>query len=101
MAKSNESAGRLPPALTGASLDTSAALAVIGPDFRVTLWSRGAQTLWGYDPEEVMGSPLVDLFTPARSRLRHRDGRPLDARVDLTPLLDGRREAGFLLTALP
>ncbi len=31
---------------------------------RIDAWNRGAQLLFGYKPEEIMGSPVEKLFTP-------------------------------------
>ncbi|MEU6375781.1 SpoIIE family protein phosphatase [Streptomyces sp. NPDC046909] len=101
MTKSDEPPYHLPAAPPGAIVETTAALAVTDTDGRVTLWSQGAQALWGYASKEAVGMPLAGLFTSAGGQVRHRDGRPVDARVRLTPLQDSGRAAGFLLTALP
>ncbi|SEE64208.1 PAS domain S-box-containing protein [Streptomyces sp. 3213] len=98
---SDESPGRLPPASTGAFLGTAAAIAVTDPDGRVTHWSSGAQTLWGYAPEEVLGKPLADLFTADWAVLRHRDGRLSDAQVRLYPLPSDKRPTGCLVMVVP
>ncbi|MEU6506976.1 PAS domain-containing protein [Streptomyces sp. NPDC046942] len=98
---SDEPPGRLPPASTGAFLGTAAAIAVTDPDGRVTHGSSGAQTLWGYAPEEVIGKPLADLFTADWAVLRHRDGRLSDAQVRLCPLPSDKRPAGCLVMVVP
>jgi PAS domain S-box-containing protein len=90
------SAGRL----SGARLDTSAAIGVVDPSGCITHWSSGARELLGYDPAEVIGKPVGYLLT-AEGALRHRDGLALDAQVRLCPLLDVDRDSGFLLTAVP
>ncbi|RPE46726.1 PAS domain S-box-containing protein [Streptomyces sp. Ag109_O5-1] len=98
---SDEPPGRLPPASTGVFLGTAAAIAVTDPDGRVTHWSSGAQTLWGYAPEDVIGKPLANLFTADWAVLRHRDGRLSDAQVRLYPLPSDKRPSGCLVIVVP
>ncbi|MFD4508007.1 SpoIIE family protein phosphatase [Streptomyces sp. NPDC058457] len=87
---------------TGARLDESPAVGVLDRDGCITRWSSGAQELLGYAPAEIVGKPLEDLLT-AEGTLRHRDGLPLHAQVNLCPLQDTDRDCGFLLllTAVP
>ncbi|MER7690359.1 PAS domain S-box protein [Streptomyces sp. NPDC097610] len=82
-----------------ALVNTAAALAVADSSGRVTCWSAGAQALWGYTLEEIVGSPLGDLFSADGSALLHRAGRPLDAQAQLYALSNDDPSAGFLLMA--
>ncbi|MCX5563501.1 SpoIIE family protein phosphatase [Streptomyces sp. NBC_00038] len=86
--------------LTGARVDTSVAIAVTDRDGRVTYWSSGAESLLGYTPAEIIGRSVADLVTADGATL-HRDGRHLDTRVHLSPLLDTDREAAYLVTVYP
>ncbi|MEU6198111.1 SpoIIE family protein phosphatase [Streptomyces sp. NPDC047061] len=83
-------------------MDASAAVGVLDRDGCITRWSSGAQELLGYAPAEIIGKPVDDLLT-AEGTLRHRDGLPLQAQVNLCPLQDTDRDCGFLLllTAVP
>ncbi|MFF3585309.1 SpoIIE family protein phosphatase [Streptomyces mirabilis] len=99
--KSHESPGQRLPLPPGTALDTAVAVAVADADGRITHWSEGARRLWGHTAPEIVGRPLADLFTEAEGGPRHRDGRPLNARVLLVPLAEKEGEASFLLTALP
>ncbi len=44
--------------------------AIVGLDasFRITVWNRGAQMLFGYFPAEIMGQPVSKLFAPEAFR---------------------------------
>lgn len=44
--------------------------AIVGLDaaFRVTVWNRGAQMLFGYFPDEIIGRSVSKLFAPAAFR---------------------------------
>ncbi|MFE2487681.1 SpoIIE family protein phosphatase [Streptomyces mirabilis] len=68
---------------------------------KVTCWSAGAQSLWGYASQEVLGRPLADLFAPDGPTLRDRAGRALEAEVRLYSLSADDRPGGYLLTAEP
>lgn len=89
--------------LNEAGLGTSVAvsLAVTDGAGRVAYWSREAQELLGYAPEEIIGRLVADLLADDGSTLRHRDGRQLDAQAYLCRLLEASRDDGFLLTAVP
>ncbi|MER5181038.1 SpoIIE family protein phosphatase [Streptomyces sp. NPDC002896] len=97
--------GELPDRRTrqpdGTSLDASVTVAVTDSRGLVAYWSREAQDLLGYAPTEIIGSPLARLLSPDGSTFRHRDGRLLDTRAHLFPLLDARQEQAALVTALP
>lgn len=74
------------PGLLGALLDSMADYAVIlvDPDGVVRLWSVGAQHLFQYRPEEMVGRPVACLFTEA-----DRQAAALDATVHAA-LQEGR-----------
>lgn len=86
--------------LAGAHLETSAAIAVADRDGRVRYWSSGAEFLLGHTPAQIIGRPVADILT-ADGTVLHRDGRRLDARMHLSPLVDGDRETGYLVTVRP
>ncbi len=85
--------------------------AIIGRNLEgvVTSWNKGAERLFGYPAEEMLGRPLSPLFPPSRAeeearllevlsqggRVEHfetvrrrRDGRDLDVSASLSPILD-------------
>jgi two-component system CheB/CheR fusion protein len=41
------------------------AIFMIGTDQRVTTWNRGAERIFGYREEEILGQPVALIFTPA------------------------------------
>ena len=77
----------------------------------VTSWNRGAERIFGYTADEMIGTSITRLFPPARleeeaeilakvrrgesvehfetSRVR-KDGRPIDVAVAVSPMRDGR-----------
>ncbi|GAA1042174.1 PAS domain-containing sensor histidine kinase [Virgisporangium ochraceum] len=86
--------------------------AIIGltPEGRVTAWNPGAQRLFGYTAEEVIGQPATifaddadrhrqdDTLTRIRhgergisyeARRLHRDGHPIDVSFTVAPIHDG------------
>jgi PAS domain S-box-containing protein len=101
MAHSHAWSGPLPPGSARFHADAAAAIAVSDPSGRIILWSSAAQALWGYAPEEVIGKSLTGLFTTDGAALLHRDGRSVEARVRVSPLVASERPGGFLLTAEP
>ncbi|WP_353963435.1 PAS domain-containing protein [Streptomyces mirabilis] len=54
MAHSHAWPGPLPPGSARLHVDT--AIAVSDPSGQIFLWSSAAQALWGYAPEEVIGT---------------------------------------------
>ncbi|MDP1641024.1 MAG: HWE histidine kinase domain-containing protein [Phenylobacterium sp.] len=65
------------------------AVFTLEPDGRIAAWSPGAQTIFGYRPEEAIGMPFAELFlapdvaarTPeAEMAKAYRDGRAEDTR---------------------
>jgi len=65
------------------------AVFTLEPDGRIAAWSPGAQTIFGYSPEEAIGMPFAELFlapdvaarTPeAEMAKAYRDGRAEDTR---------------------
>ncbi|MFJ8111696.1 SpoIIE family protein phosphatase [Streptomyces sp. NPDC096132] len=90
--------GRLTRRWTDAGPAPSEPVAVTDRDGLVTSWSSKAQDLLGYTAREMVGRPMT-LLLAADDTVLHRDGRPLDVRLRLWPLLDTDGEAGFLLTA--
>jgi two-component system, cell cycle sensor histidine kinase and response regulator CckA len=87
--------------------------AIIGEtlDGVITSWNRGAQELYGYTAEEVMGRSVAFLFPPESgaeldSNLRrtrsgevihraetvrlHKDGRPIVVSLTISPIRDGQ-----------
>jgi PAS domain S-box-containing protein len=64
------SGGRLDPAHVAALLDLSAdAIMTVSPDERLTSWNRGAQEMFGWTAEEVLGRNFTFLL-PEEERLR-------------------------------
>jgi diguanylate cyclase (GGDEF)-like protein/PAS domain S-box-containing protein len=57
------------------SLTTAAhdAIVTIGGDGRIASWNRGAQNIFGWDPDEVLGRPLA-VIIPPRLRPAHDRG---------------------------
>ncbi|MGP8060626.1 MAG: PAS domain-containing protein, partial [Acidimicrobiales bacterium] len=41
----------------------------VGPDYRVTEWSRSAEELFGWSREEMAGRPVAEIFDPRGSDL--------------------------------
>ncbi|MFD8724227.1 PAS domain-containing protein, partial [Streptomyces sp. NPDC059629] len=101
MAHSHAWSDPLPPGLARTHIDTAAAIVVSDPSGRIFLWSSGAQALWGYAPEEVIGGSLTGLFTADGAALLQRDGRSVEARLCVSPLAASEQPGGFLLTAAP
>ncbi|MDP9363684.1 MAG: PAS domain S-box protein, partial [Chloroflexota bacterium] len=104
--RAEEAAARL------AAIVDSSEDAVIGKtlDGTVTSWNRGAERLYGYAAEEVVGDPIAMIVPPERreelagimERLaqgerianhdtvrRRKDGRLLDVSVSISPVRDG------------
>ncbi|MDP2866593.1 MAG: histidine kinase dimerization/phospho-acceptor domain-containing protein, partial [Elusimicrobiota bacterium] len=48
---------------------TADAIAGLNEDFRVTIWNRSAERLFGVKSKEVLGTPLFPLFPPEEARL--------------------------------
>lgn len=84
-----------------ARTDASVTIAVQDAGGRVAYWTRDAQRLLGHTPEEIVGKPLTDLLSLDGRTFRHRDGRLLGIRVQVSPLLDAERGAASLVTAVP
>jgi PAS domain S-box-containing protein len=49
------------------------AIILVDPAGLVQIWNRGAETLFGYSAEEVLGR-AVDIIIPERFRTRHAQG---------------------------
>ena len=83
--------------------------AVISKDLRgiITSWNQGAQLLFGYSPEDVVGKPITILFPPTHldeepailERIQrgervehyetvrlHKDGHPIDISLTVSPV---------------
>ncbi|MFJ5029584.1 SpoIIE family protein phosphatase [Streptomyces sp. NPDC088560] len=88
------------------------ATAVVDDRGIVTGWSTGAERLLGYPRGEAVGSPVTRLIAPdagsgdglpdlspagTTALLRHRDGRPVPARVRAYPSVDRTGRAQRLL----
>lgn len=101
MAPSHAWSGPLPPGSKRINVDTAAAIAVSDPSGRIIPWSSAAQALWGYAPEEVIGKSLTGLFTTDGAALLHRDGRSVEARVHVSPLVASEQPGVFLVTVEP
>lgn len=74
------------------------ALVVLRPDGVVAFWSRGAQSMFGYEPEEAVGQSLGDLIVPGSLReetLRGLEATLLSGRSDSSTLR--RRKDGSLI----
>lgn len=96
------------------------AVVVIDSDYRVRVWNRGAEDLWGVRSEEAVGAsflsldiglPVAELVQPLRAAItgQHGDlvktirsttrrGKTIDCQVSVTPLKpsDGR-SSGVIL----
>jgi PAS domain S-box-containing protein len=101
-----------------ASIVESSADAIIGmgTDGRIQSWNRGAERLFGYSADDVLGEEVGRLLVPAdrhhelaglHTRVSQeeriemletvrltRDGRPLDVSLSLAPIKDGSGEIG-------
>ena len=84
-----------------AHVDESVTIAVTDGNGCVAYWSREAQELLGYTPAEIIGRPLDDLFSADGATFQHRDGRLLDTRAHLSPLLGTTQQQHFLVTTVP
>ncbi|MFF5160252.1 SpoIIE family protein phosphatase [Streptomyces sp. NPDC000348] len=94
-------------------MDDASAAMVVDARGIVTGWSEGARRLTGHPAEEAVGRTVRALLaedTPSGAAplpsgpvtLRHRDGRPVPARLTVRPLLGARgAPAGHLITAEP
>ena len=40
------------------------AILTLDPEGRVSSWNTGAQRMFGYEPDEILGKPIDILFTP-------------------------------------
>lgn len=65
------------------------AVFTVEPDGRIAAWSPGAETIFGYSPEQAFGMPFADLFLPpdvatgapeAEMAKAYREGRAEDTR---------------------
>ncbi|MEV6796614.1 SpoIIE family protein phosphatase [Streptomyces sp. NPDC051320] len=95
------------------------AIMVLDDERRLVGWSREAETLFGYRPDEVLGRPadviLADadtsagVFADGRRRgrtpdirsVRHRDGHRVDVAVDCRRLSGGASGVAWLVRAMP
>jgi len=96
-----------------ASVVSSTTDAVISEDVNgvITSWNKGAQWLFGYSAEEAVGQPITLIYPsshiPTESEIlaqvsrgervsryettrQHKDGRPLQVSVNLSPIRDQR-----------
>ena len=98
-------------------------VAVVDPDFRVLVWNRKAEDLWGVRADEAMGAnllnldiglPVEQLRQPVRTALAmgesavnelvlpatNRKGRSIRCRVVCTPLVgrDNAEPTGVIMT---
>ncbi|TAJ23416.1 MAG: PAS domain-containing hybrid sensor histidine kinase/response regulator [Reyranella sp.] len=101
---------------------TDHAIVMFDVNGRVLSWNAGAREIFGYTSEEIAGRPFSDLHTPsdnlfgkadaalrdalqwgrhdATSRLVHKDGSSIQARIIVRPLSDsGQGLAGFGMLA--
>ncbi len=70
-----------------ASVMAASADAILGLDAagRITAWNHGAELIFGYRAQEIVGRPLTDLLTPGEA-----------AEVELRWMMDGARREGFV-----
>ncbi len=70
-----------------ASVTAASADAILGLDAagRIESWNRGAELIFGYAPNEIVGRPLAGLLAPGEA-----------AEVELQWLLASVRQAGFI-----
>ncbi|MEP7359869.1 MAG: PAS domain S-box protein, partial [Anaerolineales bacterium] len=70
-----------------ASVTAASADAILGldPAGRIESWNRGAELIFGYAPDQIVGRPLSALLAPGEA-----------AEVELNWLLAGARQAGFI-----
>jgi PAS domain S-box-containing protein len=89
------------------------AIVALGLDGVIQTWNRGAERLFGYPAEEVIGKPMTllhapgsqaeelaliarladgDAVAPFEAARRRRDGRDLDVSVTISPIRDSRGE---------
>ncbi len=84
---------------------------------RIQTYNRGAEQIFGYRPEEVIGKKRVSLFSPGQTVLEHvpnwlkvareegefktktvfldRDGNPIPAQVRITPTFKHAEQIGY------
>ena len=84
---------------------------------RIETYNKGAEQIFGYRPEEVIGKKRVSLFSPGQTVLEHvptwlkvaseegefktktvfldRDGKPIAAQVRITPTFKGGEQIGY------
>ncbi len=102
-----------------AAIVSSSEDAIVGKtlDGIITDWNRGAQTIFGYTPEEIIGQPMTRLLPPGledeedrilerlrrgeriehfETRRRRKDGTIIDVSVTISPVYD---ENGLLVGA--
>lgn len=106
--------GAVPDALDAAVVaSTDDAVIVTSTDGTIVAWNPGATRLYGYEPADVLGRPLVTLAPPADAvettetigllaqgarpevfdaRRVHRDARILDVSVSASPIREGDGE---------
>ena len=100
--------------LAGIVASSDDAIISADPDRRITTWNRGAEQLFGYPADEMVGATLDELVPPERrteeallhrrlragERLkqvetdrRHRDGHRIPVSISIAPLFDEQGRA--------
>ncbi|MBI2889292.1 MAG: PAS domain S-box protein [Nitrospirae bacterium] len=97
---------RLRQMMSAIAYHSPAAIWGAGPDLCVSVWSRGAARLFGFDEEEVLGRPVLDLIASSQAgeieaRLRELGQRGGSLEIETVCRAKDRRLVPVLLGVSP